>query len=167
MVLTCCMDSMVHLGTQLQSKLLHKTEGQRIRIHFTAEWDVAFLVVQKKMFIISSYAFPWKCEINFPRVIEQLYVNTGYFPIHHDHRCTLCKASKTSLQLNGHHKSKQKCDLLCSVLHATEKWRHVYRSVKGLDINEHLWAWQRRGTLKVSKVFVVTWTTKYPNTFTL
>ena len=38
-----------------------------------------------------------------------------------EHRCTLCKASKTSLQLNGHHKSKQKCDLLCSVLHATEK----------------------------------------------
>ena len=27
----------------------------------------------------------------------------------------------TSLQLNRHHKSKQKCDLLCSVLQATEK----------------------------------------------
>ena len=39
----------------------------------------------------------------------------------HFHRCIFCKASKTSLQLNGHHKSKQKCDLLCSVLHATEK----------------------------------------------
>ena len=41
------------------------------------------------------------------------------------HRWTLCKAGKTSLQLNGHHKSKQKRDLLCSgcsALHATEKF---------------------------------------------
>ena len=51
----------------------------------------------------------------------------------------LLQGQLASLQLNGHHKSKQKCDLLCSVLHATEKWRHVYRSVKGLDIKMHLW----------------------------
>ena len=33
---------MVHLGTQLQSKLLHKTESERIRNHFKAVADVAY-----------------------------------------------------------------------------------------------------------------------------
>ena len=33
----------------------------------------------------------------------------------------LLQGQLASLQLNGHHKSKQKCDLLCSVLYATEK----------------------------------------------
>ena len=34
---------MAHLCTELQSKLLHKTAGQRIRIYYTAECGLAFL----------------------------------------------------------------------------------------------------------------------------
>ena len=48
--------------------------------------------------------------------LSQIYTQLGYTL-----RWTLCMVGKTSLQLSGHHKSKQKCDLLCSVLHATEK----------------------------------------------
>ena len=46
-----------------------------------------------------------------------LFMGFGYFHTFRD-----AKAFNTSLQLNGHHKSKQKRDLLCSVLHATEKF---------------------------------------------
>ena len=91
----------------------------------------------------------------------KIYINNQYFPLapvyyssnffHFKHlqlyfkmimlrlvsQMHLLQGQLASLQLNGHHKSKQKCDLLCSVLHAMEKWRHVYRSVEVLDINVH------------------------------